>query len=139
MKDASIKHIFRIAVFLKVPLYLAARYLVDYSTKHSALHLFLCELKHLSQHLRPLRTAWQMKAPDAKLYILMGIAASEHLLGCLAGILLSSVLALGCSQGGSPAKSQRGFVCLPFAFWMQFIFYLFMTEKNVHLLNMSLH
>lgn len=55
IKDASIKHIFRIAVLLKVPLYLAAHYLVDYSAKHSALRLFLCELKHLSQRLRPLR------------------------------------------------------------------------------------
>lgn len=55
IKDASIKHIFRIAVLLKVPLYLAACYLVDYGAKHSALHLFLCELMHLGQSLRPLR------------------------------------------------------------------------------------
>ena len=50
-----------------------------------------------------------MKAPDAKLYSLMGIAASDHLLGCLADSLFSAVLALGLLTGRFSSEEPKGF------------------------------
>lgn len=57
-----------------------------------------------------------MKAPDGKLYSLMGIAASEHLLGCLAGIFFSSVLALGLLAGRFSSEEPKGFHLLAICF-----------------------
>jgi len=78
-----------------------------------------------------------MKAPDAKLYSLIGIAASEHLLGCLAGILSSSVLALGLLTGRFFSEERKGFHLFALCFLDGIYFYLFMTEKKVCLLKES--
>lgn len=77
-------------VLLKVPLYLAAHYLVDYSATHAALHLFLWELKHLSQCLRPLRGPpgrWKPQMPSFTVWW-----ALQHLSTCWAPWLVSSSL-----------------------------------------------
>lgn len=82
------------------------------------------------------RTAWQMKAPDAKRYSLMGSAASERLLGCLAGILFSSVLALELLTGRFSSKEPEGFYLFAICFLDAIFFtYLLMTENKVCLLK----
>lgn len=126
IKDVSMKHVRRIAALLKVPLYLAARYLVDSSAKHPCL-ISLC-------------VSWSIQAsvPDAledslaeespRCPALQFDGHSSSLL-CLAGSLS------GCSREGSPVQSQRVFSCLPFAFWMQFIFYSWLGGEQIHFIK----
>lgn len=109
IKDASIRHSFRIGFLLEVPLYLAAAYPVDYSAKHGAFYLFLWELKHLSQCLDPWGSSLADESPRCQTCSLMGTAASEPMLGCLAGGPFSSGLALGLLTGRSSSKEPKGF------------------------------
>lgn len=73
----------------------------------------------------------------------MGIAASEHLLGCLAGILLSSVLALGLLTGRFSSEEAKGFHLFAICF-VDAIYFLLIYDGEKSLspkreLNANLH
>lgn len=109
IKDASVRHSFRIGLLLRVLLCLAASYPVDYRAEHGALYLFPWELKHLSQCLGPWGILLAHESPRCQTCILMGTAASEPVWGCLAGGPFSSGLALGLLTGRSSSKEPKGF------------------------------